>query len=294
MVDRSNPRNPTSEPNLYIHMPTKFTPSIHTPYGEPSDMSSPQDPWDNSITADGQSPSNIVPVVRATSRSSRSSRSSRGGSHDSSSDSERSHRSSTASTPKVPAIQQVEHQMPCVTLPPPPPSYAPMQVQQSAPRRRTEGKVSPQSMYTPGPQPAAPRMQHAALSAVCRYLPFPDPRTLPRIPNGPDTPHRLFFGQMKYEATLEIVCWLIDILSKGTMRPVYLHRHGSGCAMVHMGSAYEAQFLANLTETVLFDHSGIWIAFTPQELEQLRRYTSTLARDPSIRGLPRGCMVIRP
>ena len=146
---------------------------------------------------------------------------------------------------------------------------------------------------SPKTPPPNTLMHHTQLLGHITYVPFPPADTLKPVQNGRETKHALFFGQLKFEASLELLVWLVEVLTDGEVRPVHLHRRGSGCAMVHFANKFQAHRLMALNETVLFDHQGVWIARCPSEVDLIQRYSRHLQKSASTKGLPRGGVVIR-
>lgn len=112
-------------------------------------------------------------------------------------------------------------------------------------------------------------------------------------PNGPETEFGLFFGQLKFEATLEQMTWLIQRLTNGEVWPVHIHPRGNGCVMAYFATEGHAKRVQAFNDRVLWDESGFWIARHQSEVAALAAYTQQIGSLLKGVRLPRGAMVIR-
>ena len=118
-----------------------------------------------------------------------------------------------------------------------------------------------------------------------------------RAPTGHTNYHRcehaLFLGQLHYDCTLDLVMWIIEVLSEGKSKPVHLHRRGAGCAMAYFESADDASALRSMNARALFDYNGMWIAKDEDEAEKVRSYVRTIRSILKVSQLPGDCIAIR-
>lgn len=142
-----------------------------------------------------------------------------------------------------------------------------------------------------------PLHQRAMTKLGVAFREFPAPDKLPTAPTGSASyhlcEHALFIGQLHYECSLDMVVWIIDVISEGKAKPVHVHRRGAGCVMAYFDNAEESQLLRSKNGFALFDYTGIWVAKDEEQAEEMRNHVHSVRQIVKMAQLPRDSIVIR-
>ena len=130
-----------------------------------------------------------------------------------------------------------------------------------------------------------------------KFIPFPKTEDYKRAPTGKSNYHRcehaLFLGQLHYDCTLDMVLWIIELLSDGKCVPVHLHRRGAGCAMAYFEDADQAALVRSKNGWALFDYTGLWVAQDAEQAERMQEYARGMRQILKAAHLPGDCVVVR-
>jgi hypothetical protein len=106
----------------------------------------------------------------------------------------------------------------------------------------------------------------------------------------------LFFGQVGFNMTPELLCWLIEVLTSGRVRPVHAFNCAWSCFVVQFACDEDVRMMLSWRECVIFDRSGVWIAKTQEQKRQLEEYCERVQSGHcQVKGarLPKHAMIIR-
>lgn len=137
-----------------------------------------------------------------------------------------------------------------------------------------------------------PSVVHRGLQSKCRFIAFPPQLPPHHYPSGGQNEQlALFIGQVRFETTASELIWLIH-RSCGACAS-YLEGRGAGCYLVFLKSQADLVLVRGLHKRILFDVGGVWIARTPEEVDDLCEYISVVAPPLSKKAhLPRDSMVV--
>ena len=150
------------------------------------------------------------------------------------------------------------------------------------------------------PQPPRTGTFHSELKQRgITFHPFPPHETLGPAPSGGNrqslqSHHALFIGQLTYDCTLEMLHWVLGILTKGTLLPIHVHRRGLGCAMAYFPTFEESERMRSLNGWALFDYTGVWVAENQDQAHIIQEYLQDIKSVVKFAHLPADAIVIRP
>jgi hypothetical protein len=148
--------------------------------------------------------------------------------------------------------------------------------------------------------PTTPRVQvfRNELKRVLHFVEFPS-ESLPPLPKFPrelkNDSLSLFFGQVGFNMNPELLCWLIETLTSGRVRPVHAFNCAWSCFVVQFACEDDLRMLLSWSDCVIFDRTGVWIAKTLEQKRSLEEYCERVQNGSSLKGgrLPKHAMVIR-
>ena len=176
-------------------------------------------------------------------------------------------------------------------------------------RRAKQQKVKQWSL-APEDTPTAPF--HLILQEKeIEFIKFPSHDELPPAPPGSGNFKKckvsVFFGQLRFDCSLELLTWIIDALSlhrhtemgseevlpKPPAKPIYMHRRGTGCAIAYFETEEETETLIAHSGRCLYDFTGIWVFRGSEQAEEFRDYLQTQRKALQSARLPGDFIVIR-
>jgi len=133
---------------------------------------------------------------------------------------------------------------------------------------------------------------HASLMGKCEFVVVPVIEAVDRY-SSPDTPHRLFLGQIRFEMTPAQMRWLLWKVACIEAVKVEPTARSQGCFIVHLKCAEDLNRVRALHKRLLFDHSGVWFARDSFECDLMQQYLDSIVPYQG-RGyrLPKDSMVV--
>jgi len=118
---------------------------------------------------------------------------------------------------------------------------------------------------------------HVALLGRCEFISIPVIDAVDRCNQPPDTPHRLFLGQIRFETTpaqMRWLLWKVACIEAVKVEPTV---RSQGCFIVHLKSAEDVNRVRALHKRLLFDHLGAWFARDTNECDLMQQYLESIA-----------------